>query len=46
MKKESVIDYGEYVVAEEITKLLNSGNEVFKEYSVFAPLSRQEKETT
>jgi len=43
MKKESVIDYGEYVVAEEITKLLNAGNKVFKEYSVFAPLSRQEK---
>lgn len=41
MRKESVIDYGEYIVSEEILKMLNQGNN--KQYSIFAPLSRQEK---
>lgn len=41
MRKESVIDYGEYVVSEEILKMLNQDNN--KQFSVFAPLSRQEK---
>ncbi len=41
MRKESVIDYGEYTVAEEMLKHLNAGKK--KQYSVFAPLSRQEK---
>jgi len=41
MRKESVIDYGEYIVSEEILKALNRNNN--KQYSIFAPLSKQEK---
>ena len=43
MRKESVIDYGEFIASEELLKILNKGNAKFKEYSIFAPLSRQEK---
>ena len=43
LKKESIIDYGEYIVSDELLKTLNKGNEKFKEFSIFAPLSRQEK---
>jgi hypothetical protein len=41
MRKESVLDYGEYIAAEEILKILNQGKN--KKYSIFAPISRQEK---
>ena len=41
MRKESVIYYGEYIVSEEILKALNRNNN--KQYSIFAPLSKQEK---
>ena len=43
MRKESVIDYGEYIVAEGLLKHLNVSKNKFKEYSIFAPLSRQAK---
>lgn len=43
MRKESVIDYGEYIAAEVLLKHLNVSKNKFKEYSIFAPLSRQEK---
>ena len=41
MRKESVIDYGEYIVSEEILKMLNQGNN--KQVFSICTLSRQEK---
>jgi hypothetical protein len=41
MRKESVLDYGEYIAAEEFLRILTQCNN--KKYSIFAPLSRQEK---
>ncbi|MDY0276733.1 MAG: hypothetical protein RBQ97_01475 [Acholeplasma sp.] len=41
MRKESLIDYREFIVSEELLKMLNKGKN--KQYSVFAPFSRQEK---
>ena len=41
--RQIVIDFGEHVAAETLVEMLNKNKTKYKEYSVFVPLSRQQK---
>ena len=43
MAKEIVIDYGEQLVADNLLWILKNKNNEFKDYSIYVPISRQQK---